>query len=97
MARILLQVVLPFLLPFLAFFLWRLLVARGQRFLDNTPWYALAATGLALVSVSLVVLALIGGDPPGRYLPARLEGDRIVPGTVVPAGDTGLGGEDRGP
>lgn len=86
MTRVLLQVVLPFLAPFLAFFAYRLLVTRGRGLLESPPWYALVVTGLVLACASLVSLAFVGGgDPGGRYEPARLEGGRVVPGRVEPA------------
>lgn len=87
MARVLLEVVLPLVAPFLLFLAYRLLAARGGRSpLARTPWYGLAAAGLALAGASLVAWALTGGDPPGgRYVPAELEGGRIVPGRVEPA------------
>lgn len=82
MSRILLHMLLPFLAPFLLFALWRLLVARGSRLLVSTPWYGLAVAGLVLASAGLVVLALTGGDAPGRYVPPRLKGDRVLPAIV---------------
>ena len=81
--RIFLQVVLPFLLPFVAFAVHRLLVTRGRRFLENAPWYRLTVLGLALACISLAALAFVGGVKPGGvYVPSRIEGGRIVPGTV---------------
>lgn len=90
MARIVLQVVLPFLAPFLAYFAYRLLVTRGRGLLERTPWYLLLTCGLALACVSLVSLAFTGGaTPEGSYVPARIEDGRIVPGEVRPSGGTG--------
>lgn len=86
MVRILVEVVLPFLAPFLVFFGYRLLVTRGRGLLERTPWYVLITCGLALACLSLVSLAFTGGaEPGGAYRPARIEGGRIVPGEVVPA------------
>ena len=85
MLRIFLEVVLPFLAPFLAFGAYRLLVTRGRGFLDRTPWFVLTATGMLLACASLVSLAFMGGDPPGgAYVPSRIENGRIVPGQVTP-------------
>lgn len=83
MSRILLFYLLPFLLPFIGFFIYRFLVTRGQPLLQNTPWFVLTAAGLALVIVSLVTLALTGGwQTGGEYQPPRFEDGRIVPGEV---------------
>lgn len=85
MGRVLLQVVLPFLAPFILFGLYRLLVTRGRAVLERTPWFMLAAAGLVLACGSLVTLAFVGGDPPGgSYQPPRIEDGRIVPGEVKP-------------
>lgn len=85
MLRVLLQVVLPFLAPFIIFGAWRLLVTRGRGFLGRTPWFLLTVAGMLLACVSLVTLAFLGGDAPGgEYLPSRIEDGRIVPGEVKP-------------
>lgn len=83
MARILLEVVLPFLAPFVAFGAYRLLVTRGRSFLDRTPWFVLTVAGLACACVGLASMAFVGGAPPGGdYVPSRIEDGRIVPGEV---------------
>lgn len=83
MLRIILNYVLPFLLPFIGFFTYRYLVSDGRELLQKTPWFVLTAAGLALVIVSLFTLALTGGwDTEGDYRPPRLEDGRIVPGEV---------------
>ena len=86
MLRILLQVALPFLAPFVAFLAYRLLVTRGRGLLVSTPWFLLISAGLVLACASLVTLAFVGGGEPGStYVPARIEGGRIVPGEATPA------------
>ncbi|MCB1831911.1 MAG: hypothetical protein KDH19_00445 [Geminicoccaceae bacterium] len=83
MGRIVLQYLFPFILPFIAYFGWRLLMARGQGFLKDTPWYVLTVMGLSLSIVSLIGLALVeGGSPDGVYVPPHVEDGRIVPGRV---------------
>ena len=83
MLRIVVFYILPFLLPFIGFFTYRFLVTRGQPLLTNTPWFVLSAAGLALVSASLLSLALYGGwESEGDYLPPRVEDGRIVPGEM---------------
>ena len=92
MARVLLQIVLPFLAPFVLFYLYRLLVTRGRGFFESTPWFVLTLSGLALACVSLVTLAFTGGwEPGGEYVPPHLEDGRVVPGRVVPPGEGGGG------
>lgn len=84
MLRILLFYILPFLLPFIGFFTYRYLVTDGRALLQNTPWFVLCVAGLALVSVSLVTVALTGGwDTAGEYAPPSYEDGRIVPGRVI--------------
>lgn len=80
MARVLLEVVLPFLAPFLLFFLYLLLVTRGRRRLERVPWFVLVICGLALACLGLVAPAFLGGHPPGgEYVPPHVENGRIVP------------------
>jgi Family of unknown function (DUF6111) len=84
MLRILLQYLLPLLLPFLAWLIYARL-ARGTRVLDDTPWIALAAAGVGLLAVSLISWGLLGGSEPGQnYVPARIEDGRLIPGTTEP-------------
>ncbi len=88
MARVLLEIVLPFLAPFALFYAYRLLVTRGQRFLDSTPWFQLTVVGLILVCASLASLAFIGGQTPrGVYVPPHVENGRVVPGAMRPPTD----------
>jgi hypothetical protein len=83
--RVLLEVVLPFLAPFLVFYAYRLLVTQGQGFLERTPWYALIACGVALACLSLISLAFTGGwQPGGEYVPPHVEDGRVVPGVMRP-------------
>jgi Family of unknown function (DUF6111) len=83
MLRLFLQYVLPLLLPFLAYLVYARL-ARKTGILDGAPWLGLAAAGVALLAVSLVSWGLLtGADPGERYVPARIEDGRLVPGTTV--------------
>jgi hypothetical protein len=83
MFRILLQYVLPLVLPALAYLVYAA-VSRRTRALDGAPWLILAATGVGLMAVSLVSWSLLTGADPGEtYLPARFEDGRVVPGTTV--------------
>ena len=85
MLRIVLSYLLPFLLPFAAFFLYRLLMTSGQPLLRRTPWIVLSLIGMALVAGTLVSFAMLGGEPKeGVYVPPQYEDGRVVPGHVRP-------------
>ncbi|MEM7021310.1 MAG: DUF6111 family protein [Pseudomonadota bacterium] len=82
MLRILLQYLLPLLLPLAAYLIYAA-VSRKTRILDGAPWLILAATGVGLMAVSLVSWTLLTGGSPGEtYVPARFEDGRVVPGTT---------------
>ena len=74
-----------FLTPFAAyaFLLW----AKNHGVFDPESWplrtvVALTVAALALMGISAVVTALVSGAPPGStYVPAHVEGGRVVPGT----------------
>lgn len=83
MLRQVLLNLLPFLLPFAAYVAYvvalKKMEAKGGLWAD-APWFWLCAVGLGLVIVSLAATALFGGGPPDAdYVPARVEGGRIVP------------------
>ena len=83
MLRILLQFVLPLLLPFLAWLVYARLARKAG--LDDAPWIGLAAAGVGLLAVSLISWGLLGGSDPGEtYVPARIEDGRLIPGTTEP-------------
>ena len=96
MLRIVLFYILPFLLPFIGFFLYRFLVTRGQPLLQSTPWFVLSVIGLFCVIASLFTLAFLpNGDPEGTYVPPHMEDGRLVPGQVVgPQDEATRNGED---
>jgi len=86
MTRVVLEILLPFLLPFAAYFGFAFVanraLAKGIRWQD-APWVWLAIIGLSLTVVSFVVMALLGGEDPTKvYVPPRVEGGKIVPGHV---------------
>lgn len=86
MLRVWLQVLIPFLAPFVVFFVWRLLVTRERAFLERTPWYALTLAGVALAAVSIASLAFVTGDAPDRvYVPPHMQDGTVVPGRFEPA------------
>ena len=85
MSRVLLQYLLPLLLPFLAYFAY-VALARGRPpgWLDGVPWSHLAGAGVLLLAISLIAWRMTTGAPPDRvYLPPRFEDGRVVPGTTV--------------
>ncbi len=83
MLRILLQYVLPLVLPFLAWLVYARLTHKTG--VNDAPWLVLAATGVGLLLVSLASWTLLSGSEPGEtYVPARIEDGRLVPGTTEP-------------
>ncbi len=90
MSRIVLQYLLPLLLPAALYFGWLWLARRtgkgqagGVTPLQDGPWFWLVTAGLALMVAGLVFTALMGqGQVEGTYEPPRFEGGRVVPGTV---------------
>ncbi len=87
MTQFLLRILLPFLLPFVAFALWRLLLTRGRGLLESTPWYALTLAGLLLAVAGVASLAFLDGSPPGKYVPPQLVNGDILPARIEPAGE----------
>lgn len=93
MSRILIQVLLPLLLPTIIFLVWR---AIGQRLQPNEtltvsdlaegPWGWLIIGGLALSVATLVASALLGERiPQGEFVPPRVIDGKIEPAHRVPA------------
>jgi len=84
MLRILLQYLLPLVMPFLAYLIYARL-AHKTGGMGDAPWIALAAAGVGLMAVSLVSWGILSGSDPGEtYVPARFEDGRLVPGTTEP-------------
>lgn len=82
MLRILLQYLLPLLLPFLIYMAYvGLTRGRTPEWLEDTPWVPLALAGVVLLAISLVSWGLLTGAPAEHiYLPPRFEDGRVVPG-----------------
>ena len=88
-----LQILVPLLLPTLAYLIW-VKVQRSQarasgatNFLPlyKGPWFILVAAGLVLMIGSLALLAGLGGGiPAGEYVPPVLEDNRVVPAHRTP-------------
>lgn len=89
MTRILLQYLLPFLLPMAIYLLWALF-ARKRRAaggapyrLQDGPWFWVILAGLVLAAGGLVFTALTSGEAPGGvYTAPRWEDGKIVPGRI---------------
>jgi hypothetical protein len=90
--RIVLDYILPLVLPTILFIFWRLFerkraIARGAAeipSLADGPWVWLAVAGVALLGASLMFLAFTTGEPKGgRYEPPQLIDGEVRPGRVV--------------
>lgn len=89
MIRILLQYLLPLLLPTAVFVVWILLTRKrpgdgrsvAQR-LQEGPWTILIVVGLVMAIGGMVFLALNDGPEDGKtYRPLRIEDGRVFPGS----------------
>jgi len=89
MLRVFLTIVLPLVLPTVLYLLW--IRAFGETQAGGTlpwtavPWIWLAGTGVILLAIVLLVVTVNFGSPQeGVYVPPRWEGDRVIPGHIVP-------------
>jgi hypothetical protein len=89
MMRILLQYLLPLILPTAIYLLWMGFASRNRGAgelparLRSGPWFWLILAGVVLMGGGLFYTALTtGSDPEGTYVAPRWEGGRIVPGHV---------------
>ncbi len=83
MIRIILQYLLPFLLPFIGYGIY-LLLNRHARDLSRWPYFTLTALSVALGSASLIYWAFVDGSQPGQtYVPPQYIDGEIVPGGFV--------------
>jgi hypothetical protein len=87
MSRILLQYLLPLVLPLAIYTAWTWMVrGRKDAFVQtmvNGPWFWLLVAGLCLMTVGLVLTAVLtGGEPGAVYIPPHLEDGHIVPGRL---------------
>ena len=89
MTRLLLNYLLPLILPTLLFLLWAWFARRRQasggvaQQLSSGPWFWLIMAGVVLAAGGLIYTALThGGDPGGIYVAPRFEDGRVVPGRI---------------
>ncbi len=84
MLRFLGFTVLCFVLPFLAYGLWRLVrhgATPGSETWPQRVWLRLAAAGTVATLLAVAVVISFSGGEVGRvYHPARMENGRLIPG-----------------
>ena len=94
MLRVLIEYVVPIVLPSLLYLAWlayenRRIAQGGEgvvRRWQEGPWVWLFAAGVALAVAGTLLLSLLAGfRTEGRYVPPHVEDGRIVPGHVEPA------------
>ncbi len=86
MLQVVLEIILPLLLPTALYLLW-VTSARPRGAVEWTrlPWVWLAGAGALLVVIVLLLAAFDFGSPEnGVYVPPRWVGGHIVPGHIVP-------------
>ena len=85
MGRLLLEVLVPFLLPFAGYAASLALRRRYPFVLDawsRGPLAVLVVSGLALAVLALLATGLFGPRGHGDYVPAHLEKGVLVPGRM---------------
>jgi hypothetical protein len=89
MTRLLIQYLLPLILPAVVFLIWAWLSRRGhatggfQSRIQEGPWFWLILAGFVLMAGGLAYTAFsTGGDAGGRYIAPHYEDGRIVPGRI---------------
>ncbi|MBK8906441.1 MAG: hypothetical protein IPM60_00595 [Rhodospirillales bacterium] len=85
MTRVLLQYLLPLILPTLLYLGWAWLNQRGSpggavERLREGPWFWLVLAGVALMAAALVATALTSGVEPGtRIIAPKYQDGRVIP------------------
>jgi hypothetical protein len=82
--RVVVEIVLPLLLPTALYLLWVIALRRAQSGAAvrpvRPPWVWLGCAGLMLLALVLVFFAYPGDQRDGVYVAPHLEGGRVVPG-----------------
>jgi len=89
MIRVVLEYLLPLILPAAVYLAWTWIVGKRPRGPGDPvawyqgPWFWVILAGFVLLAAALGVTAFkSGGSPEGTYVPPRVEGGRIVPGQI---------------
>lgn len=83
MARVVLQTIVFFLMPFAAYMVY--LIARQRYPFEVAAWTRatlgmLSIVGLLLAAAAIFGVALFADQHTGAYIPAHVEGGKLVPG-----------------
>ncbi|MEM8664612.1 MAG: DUF6111 family protein [Pseudomonadota bacterium] len=87
MIRVLITQIVLFLMPFVAFFIYRVATrgwtgARVASF-GRANFYLIIAGGFMVVA-GFVVFAIVGGESEGVYVPAQYRDGELIPGGFQP-------------
>lgn len=82
MLRMLLQYLVPLILPMAIYFAYMAATRWGEPdWMRQGPWFSLFALGVVLLCGSLIAFALMTGDDPTRtYVAPRFEDGQVTPG-----------------
>lgn len=87
MIRVLLEYLIPLLLPIAIYLVWTWITGKQRRTAEEPPrwyegpWFWLLVAGFVLMVAVMAVTAVIEGSSPDRvYVPPHVEDGRIVPG-----------------
>lgn len=90
MIRVLLEELLPLLLPTLVYLLWWAFFGRQRRTVTGEtkpwydgPWFWLILAGVGLSGAMLFYTAMhTGGAPTGTFVAPRYQDGRVIPGHI---------------
>jgi hypothetical protein len=87
MIRVIVECLLLFLLPSVAYFAYAYLArpagTSAARVANDAPVLMLSVLGAALVFTVMVLFGSVGDGRPGQsYVPAQVENGRVVPGRM---------------
>jgi ABC-type phosphate transport system auxiliary subunit len=87
--RVALTILLPLLLPTILYVLWAAAAGRRQpvgtsALGQGVPWLWLAAGGIILAAIMLIIVNVGVGAPEGTYVPPHVVDGQVVPGHVLP-------------